>query len=343
MNESVKMIFYKVNKCGFYSNKRGKHLFCTFHDLLKEYKNWVSVAGRNLVETCTYEIDDGQDILRTFCYDIDYDQTNKSFLICTWNEIPSNNGQIPSLPSTATIGQGQVSFTKLPKNNIPGYATYFYAIPEKNILATIIFEGLLNGRTGLVKLMKGYMEKYSKYVVIGNNSDGITKVVGYRENEKSEPLHAEVYFQSYLYENPGEIDLIKNNIKRVNRIHRKAVLDYKVALDLEMWQKLINKLGIQHPVNAVTTQKLKYEMPIDLNAKEFNEIVDLWKIERDEEYSDFGFSFSGESSKIHWLSKSIARADLEVNITRKDREIVNLKSLHQAIISQQSKILGVLK
>jgi hypothetical protein len=81
-----------------------------------------------LDQTCTYEPSELSERIayRTFCYDLTSEEDNESFLLTTWNELPSSQGKIASVNGSAPVGDAEVSLTGIPEGNIPGYATYFW-------------------------------------------------------------------------------------------------------------------------------------------------------------------------------------------------------------------------
>jgi len=128
MKEEADITFYNINKCGYFKYGNDTPEFGNVADTFAELKEWTSNEGMTLGETCTYEIAESEDILRTFCFGLIKNASTGDYLLTTWNETPSTEGNVASVETSKPVGEAEVSLTELPAGSIPGYATYFWII-----------------------------------------------------------------------------------------------------------------------------------------------------------------------------------------------------------------------
>ncbi len=331
MIEKVKIQFYRIAKCGYYRYGRNTPEFGSISAFLDELSSWVRSNNKSLSQTCTYELEDGEDEYRTFCFDLVKNIQTDDFVLILWNETPTNEGRVVAVDGTQAVGNAEVHFTDLPEGSIPGYATYFWFIPEYNVFASIRFDhSLVIGKKSLDRYLKEFIAKFTSFVVTEEKDDGI-EIVGYSNNDE-EVYNLNPHFTSFLYKMPGRIEYIKNNVDSIKKIIRKNELNPQVVLHRNLWQKMLEALRIVPSNNILTTQvKIKYEIPFTPNREEIEEMVAEWKANHESKWDDIGFKFEGDA-KIIWLSHSIAKDEFEINVTRDNDEIVEAESLLNALI-----------
>lgn len=335
MAEQAKLLFYSVRKCGYYRFGSEEPEFGDVDDLLQDLLAWVH-DGKSLGETCTYEVEEG-DILRTFCFDmVTNDQGD--YLLTTWNETPSLQGQVASVSSGRPVGTADVHLTGIPRNAIPGYATYFWFIPEHNLLATIRFQHALNGHRNLNYYLKEFLAKWSSHVVISDDRDVDHSIAGYRYDQNSEIMHLRPAYISSLLRHPGSAQLIVNNRAVIRKIIRKNLLLPHTIRDRTLVRNLLVGLGIQEPQPLQEEIKVKYEFEHTPTAEELESIIVAWGNEHETRWDDVGFQFQGES-EIHWLSHAFTKHETELDVTRENAEIVNAESLLRELSRQRRSLL----
>ncbi len=181
MAEETRITFYRVDRCGYYRYGQPTPEFGVMPDILTVLISWT--RAKPLGNTCPFQGGDDDDVSPVYCFDIVQDQHNGDVLLTTWNSVPSTEGNIASVDPRSQVGAPSVSLTDLPAGAIPGYATYFWMIPEHNLLATLCFSRRLNGHRGLVKLMNEFMAKCTRYVVVNEEDEGY-QVLGYCDSEQ---------------------------------------------------------------------------------------------------------------------------------------------------------------
>jgi hypothetical protein len=79
---------------------------------------------------------------------------------------------------------------------------------------------------------------------------------------------------------------------------------------------------------ATPVARVQYEFPARFEPDEMRSLQAQWDAEsaQMEDWDDVGFVLAGESTP-YWLSKSVARGTLELDVERDNLEVVNSQSL----------------
>ncbi|WP_273270727.1 hypothetical protein, partial [Methylophaga sp.] len=305
--------------------------FGNISGILQDMYLWVHDHNKLLSETCTYEIEDGEDELKAYCFDIVRNNTD-DYLVVLWNETATNDGRVVTVNGNQTVGDADVNFTDIPEGSIPGYASYFWFIPERNIFASIRFHhSLLIGKSALDRYFKEFSAKFTSNVVVEENEEG-AEIIGYTDID-GEVNKLSADFKSFLYRKPGQIEYIQENRDSIRKVIRKNELKPQRIIQREFWQKLLESLGAYNEQQSLSEDvKIKYEVPLCPTEGQLNSIIDEWASSNNEsKWDDVGFLFDGEGNRVRWLSNSIAKGELELDVQRENDEIVESDSLLNAL------------
>ena len=339
--EEAKVTFYKIEKCGLYEYGADVPKLGNVTDFLIQLEAWVKKNDKPLDETCTYAIEESEDVDRTFCYDIIADGRTGDFLLTTWNETPSYEGKVAAVLAKSKVGSAKIEFTKLPKDSIPGYAAYFWFIPSKNVFATIRFQHRLNGKKNLDKYIKEFISKFSDYVVLDESGEADFNVIGYSEKDGDKPINLYSQFKTSIVRKPGQIDYILERKSKIRKITRHNRLSPKSAECQEFWQKALLNLGLKKKRNLNSEVNFSYEFSFAPSEPELKEMIAEWEKNHDSKWDDIGFTLKGEQVP-RWLSKSLARDMIELDVKRVNEEIVDTRSLLDQLAKKRELILGLL-
>lgn len=339
--EEAKITFYEVERCGLYEYSSDEPKLGSLSIFLEQLKSWVQRSGKTLEETCTYAIEESEDVERTFCYDIVKNDKTGDYLLTTWNETPSYEGKVAAVKANSKVGDAKVEFTKLPKDSIPGYATYFWFVPSKSVFATIRFQHRLNGKRNLDKYFREFISKFSNYVVEAEDGDADINIIGYSENDDEDPLNLHAFFRTSILRKPGQIDYIQNNLLKIRKIIRHNKLSPTLAESQELWQKALLGLGLKKAKKLNSDVNFSYEFSYTPSSSELKEMISDWEKNHDSKWDDIGFTFKGEQMP-KWLSNSLARSEFELDVKRLDDEVVEAKSILKQLTLKRSSILALL-
>ncbi|NJM64988.1 MAG: hypothetical protein HC851_04615 [Acaryochloris sp. RU_4_1] len=346
--ENCKITFYNIDRFGYYRRGHDNPEFGDLAEILDDLREWAFQPDMKLGQTCTYEVSDKSERVsyRTFCFDLVRDASSNTYLLTTWNESPSSQGKVASVRGLDPVGNPEVNLTKIPEDYIPGYATYFWFVPNKDTFATLQFQHNFNGRQSLEVYLRSYLATFSKHVASQTiiDSDSIN-ILGYQKTSSHEVCQ-DLYpqFNSKPYQRVGQYDYIRNNSQEIRQVIRKDTLRHSVQQNRELWQRLIQTIGISDhsPPNEEFEHRFKFTVNHTPSAQELDEIIRFWnEKEHDSKWDDIGFKLRGEE-KIHWLSYSLARNDFPLNVRRVNDEIVDARSLLKQLLEHQEKIFSLL-
>ncbi len=340
--EEAKVTFYKIEKCGLYEYGEDEPILGGAAEFLKQLQVWVKKNDKPLGETCTYAIEESEDVDRTFCYDLVSNGSTGDFLLTTWNETPSYEGRVAAVKAKSKVGSAKVEFTELPKDSIPGYATYFWFIPAGNVFATIRFQHRLNGKKSLDKYFKEFISKFSEYTVLSDDGDADFNVVGYSEKDGDDPMNLHPQFRASIVRKPGQIDYILEQKDKIRKVTRHNRLSPKIVECQELWQKALLNLGLKKQRRLDSEVNFSYEFSFTPSEAELKEMISEWEEGHDSKWDDIGFTLKNEQVP-RWLSNSLARDRFELDVKRIDEEIVDSKSLLEQLTDKKDLIIGLLK
>lgn len=336
--DQAKITFYKITECGFYGRGEADPEFGSIQDLLSNLEEWS--AGKQLVETKTYEPSGTAEQMP--CYLLNIQNLNGNWLVTIWNETPSTDGQTASAVGTSNVGNAEIVMNELPEGGIPGFATYFWFIPELYVFASVRFQHLITGQKPMQLYMESYLEEFSPYVVLTEPDDDTDiEIVGYKENDDDESQALYPRFRTCLFKKPGNRQHLFDNAQLIRKIICKSSLKLSRPEDLDDWQRFLANIRLRTAVPNDESVKIRYEVGASLSRDDLVELINDWDQQHERQWDDYGFKIRGDKT-IHWLSHSIARDEFQVEIRRDNAEVVNAHSLLRELNRRQRVITGLL-
>jgi len=205
--------FYKIEQCGFYKYRAKTPVFGSQSKLLMDLANWSN--GAELAHTKTFTPKEGNALP---IYLADIKEHKGTWLVTLWNETHEADEKVPSLMANASVGANNVILNDVKPGSIPGFATYFWFIPDLNVLATVRFARTYTGPNAMQMYMRSFLRYFSSYTVRDDNEvndDGSLKIIGYRDGKNGDVLRLFPRFKASLYAKAGEYDVILNNAERI--------------------------------------------------------------------------------------------------------------------------------
>lgn len=340
INEQATFTFYHVRNAGFYRAGSKEPAFANLGEILADLNGWA--GQKTLKETKTFEADDE----RYPAYLVDAKNVGNDWVILLWNEVPSNGQRMPSLSENTRYGvDPEVIMSPIPEGNIPGFATYFWFIADRNLMATIKLHNKVTAQSTLQKYIQCFLKQSSKHakseVVELEDGTHELRITGYMHDIHNEQEERKIYqprFNTGLLKNPGKHEEIRQKANFISKVERVLELNLASAPDLALWQKLLEKMHVGAPQAQPDTTKVKYIISPNVGLQEVNEMIEQWE-QDPSEINDYGFVFKGEPSKIYWLSNSLSRTSYDLRIERENDEIVNLQSLINDVVAKKDLIL----
>jgi hypothetical protein len=340
--ESVKITFYNVHRCGYYQIGYDTPDFSSLGDVLMQLQSWTNGVALSLTKIA----DPGGNNEEYPVYLLGIERHGDEWAFATWNEVPSHESGVASVKLDSKVGAPQVHINGIEPNSIPGYATYFWAVPNEGLIASIRFKHKSNGQERMRKYLKRFMAIFTSYVVRGEDSEGNITVIGYTNTEDGKPTKAKPYFKTTPFVKPAQRSFLLENHHRIRKVVRKGHVTVTNGIHRSWWQNTIKFLhGSKEAASQTFVDKRFY---VDLEYQpDRDELASMINAEEQEPegagWDDMGFVMSGEPGKIHWLGRNNASGDFNLMIERIDDEAVNLKFLLHVLRQNKSHILKLLE
>ena len=338
--EKARIRIYDISKCGYYAWKGTDPEFGEVGEIMADLSLWSK--GKLLAQTKTYESADFTELFPVYLLDIK--EKNGNWLIKIWNETPASEGNVHSVMGASSVGNPKVVANKIVKGSIPGFATYFWVVPKRNIFASVGFQHLITGQPAFQQYMKSYIELFSKFVVHAQTpaDDADIDVLGYRESSKDQTRKLYPRFQTEMFTKPGDYGFLKENFDKITRAVRKTKLQLNRQDDLKMWQQFLRWTQISVPSHKPADFiNLQYVMSANITKDDLAAIIDEYQNNSDRQWDDYGFKVKGDQS-THWLSHSSARGEFDLDVVKDNDEVFNTDSLLAALDKRKAAILKMM-
>lgn len=333
--EEVKVAFYRITSCGYYPWGGKKAEFGCLNDTLTQLREWTQ--GKKLAHTKTYEPRSGGNELSTYLVDVSRRQD--AWLLTLWNEVHNTDGTVTSINGNAQVGNASVSETEVEDGHIPGHATYFWILPEDDLVVSLRFQHLTTGVPTMSKYLQNFLCNFTSHVVL-EGSDGI-KIIGYQKDQNTKPKNLNPQFRTKIFSKLGSLDYILNFSTAIRKIKKKSTLNLKNQPNKSLWQKLLVDLHLANHSTLQHEVDIQYEMDVlSLSRDEVKEIIVQWSSEATGE-TDYGFVMRGDQ-KVHWLGREVPRDTLELDVVRYNTELVRPEELLIGLANHKQRLLNLL-
>jgi hypothetical protein len=341
MSEEITITFFKIHKCGFY--KGNKKQFGSIEELLPNLKKWAE-SVRYIVNTRLIgneeEGSDSNEYREVFFYD--YCSSKESSLLVLWNRLPDVIGTVPTLSVKKQIGDNiKCEVTDLPKDSIPGTASYFWFIPQNNCFATIARKNKTSNVKGMRLYLQTFLATESSYCNKKKNEDGV-EITSYKNQNGKEVSDVTPYFQASLARRKGQIDFLKTNRLKIKKVIRKQKVTKNFKARLDIGKSLLVSMGVKKPQIGLLDFKTSYEVSYTPTEAELKDIIKEWEDTGVTDYDDTGFILSRDQ-KTHWLSGEISRIKKDWELAYIDDEILNPQKLLKLLESCNNELVAVLE
>lgn len=337
MIEKAKIGFYNISACGYFKRNEDAPAFGGIQPTLAQLAQWSN--GKVLEDTKLFEPQEGSDALP--CYLVDVQGAGDSWVITTWNQTPSHSGKVASIQADSSVGSATVFMNDIKKGSIPGFATYFWVIPSLSKFATVRFQHAAAGQRSFQLYMEAFLQGCSAHVRHGPSSAGGIEILGYSKTPADDPKHYFPRFRTEVYQKPGEHQFLLDHAARIHRIYRKTAIDLGTHEKLAGFQKVLGVLGLRQPQQHSEKVHIRFDADVHLSRDEVKAIIHDWTREHEREWDDYGFDITGQE-KVFWLSRSFARDEFDLNVTRTGEELVEAGSLLEALNENRRRILDIL-
>ena len=334
MPETVKLNLYDVDRCGYYEDLSNEREFCDLNELLTDLNQWIE--GKELQLTKTYGQEDYDNRLPTYCLDLVRDGATGDYLLTTWNQTPTDQGNYASINLSSSVGQYDLDIQEIPDGYVPGYPTYFWFLPQHSKFCTIRFNQPLNGHPNLKLYLKNYLKNYSGWVFDDGGQEE-RNILGYGISEENIDPNLNPIFESRPSIKAGDRAFLINNARYIRKVMRKNRLSYQNRDNINFVNNMFNKIGIRNDrAPEVDYNDIRFEIDREFTVEEVENVYDYWVDnlrENDNHLDDIGFKFVG-NYEDYWLSRIIQKQEFEIDVIRRQEEVVDAESLLSELIAR---------
>ncbi|MDP5211046.1 hypothetical protein [Microbulbifer sp. 2205BS26-8] len=335
----AKVKFFDIKKCGFYLRGSDQTEFSGLHDTLQQLSLWA-VDGREFINTTTYEADPDNDLRNTYFCNWHTNKVTKDSILILWNEVPNDNGVIygmspmerPGSTSMLTTGFGNIPV-------IPGFPSYFWFVPEKNVFATLKFNHSIQGKSNLDRFLNGFLANKSPYRVIDEEGT----VIGYSKNGQPSNHSARIHAKFYaLGRKQEELEAeLLTNLHRIRRIVKRETLQYTVKDDRMALERFFSGLLSNTPT-FTQVRAITHELQFEPTEQQLRQIISNYaEMNTASSIRNAGFVYN--NGKRVMLNGTSVAFTAEINAQQKDNQIMTPQSLLATITSQRQDLLRPLE
>lgn len=340
--EEVNINFYRITRCGYYASRGKSPVFSSIDDVLWQLEKWTSGSDLSLTKIA----DPGGSNHDYPVYLLDIHQSGGDWVFATWNEVPSHETGVASVKLNSKVGTPEVHINGIEPNSIPGYATYFWVIPNMDLMATIRFTHLTNGQRQMQNYLGRFMSSYTEYAIPGLSAEGQPAIVGYTDLADKTPKNVRPYFKTAAYTKAGPREFILENQAKIRKVVRRGHVTTQNIVDRAFWQKAIRYVrGSEQAANSAFVKQATYvEIEYQPSHEELALMIDAEVDDLDATgWDDLGFVMHGEASKTYWVGRAGASGNFQLNVKRLDEEAIDLASLLTALNQNRPNILKLLE
>lgn len=336
--EEVKISFFKIHRCGFYAHGANQASFSSVDDVLTQLQQWTD--GEELSLTRIHDPNGREDENPVYLFGIKKHGPN--WVFATWNEIPSHESGVPSVSMNAKVGETVVHMNDIEEDSIPGYATYYWAIPGRDVIATIRFPGGRSGQLAMSNYLNRFMSSYMSYTLVEQRG-GEEVIVGYTDRNDGVAKKVRPMFKTFAFQKPNRSQFLIQNVANIRRVVRRGHVTTTNVVDRNFWQNAVRFLRSTRQTANVVKQRVYVELDYRPTLQELQEMIAAEENDLAATgWDDMGFIIEGDPT-THWLGKEHASGDFTFNIERINEEAVDLDSLLQALQDNQANILRLLE
>ncbi len=334
MTTTLKVTAFEISRCGYYLPRKKMPEFCSLAQCLADLQQWTS--GKNLEDTLTFAVD-GEDVPETYCFEMQKANASGNYLLTTWNRVPMVEGGVPAANGSAKVGNVDVALAHVANGNIPGYPTYFYFIPSKRIVFAMRSSWQShNGHQGLIRMIRGFLETASPYVVTNPvGTDGEVEILGFREkNDTGSPRELVPHYESALRRLAGRVEYLKSHHSMIRKIVFRNTLDISVATEKSFMFSMLQGIGLTNYTSRSQMISFGYEMQLTPTLSELDALIEKYSSDT-ENKEQIGFRLSKNSSEIVWLNHSYAKDNIDVNVSSDEQGVISGRELLNELENNQ--------
>lgn len=328
--------FFSIEQFGYYIRGGQNAGFGGTNESLEALSSWAR-DGREVFNTTTYEEDHSKDVYQTFFVDWSRDERSGDSVLVLWNETHNDDGKVYGIEPNRVPGRVEMLEGGFGAGvAIPGFPSYFWFIPDRNVYATIVFKHSGQGKSNLERYISGFIRNHSPFAVLDDESS----IIGYSSNGQKTEQSNNTYskFHSKGLKNPDVQNELFANIEGINRFLRKETLTYSVAENRNIIERMMSRvLGEDGFNQAVAT----FHQEISFHPTE-SQILNALQCANSDGLEGGQIGFGLKDGRKIWIDGVTVSLEEDLNISRSENEIVDARLLLNYMLHQRIRLLRYL-
>jgi hypothetical protein len=331
----AKIKYFDIKKCGYYLRGSDRSEFSGLNDTLLKLSEWAR-DGRDFENTKTYESDPDNDLRNTYFCNWHQNQVNGDSVLVLWNEVPNDNGVVYGMnPMDRPGGTSMLKTGFGTTRAIPGFPSYFWFIPEKNVFATIRFNHSVQGKNNLDHFLNGFLANKSPYRVVNETGTVIGFSANGQQTDRSAKTHSKFHAIGRKQEEL-EAELL-TNLHKIRRIVKRETLQYTVEDDRRVVERVFSGLLGNTPA-FTQARTITHELQFEPTERQLRQIINNYaELNSTSSIRNAGFVYN-DGRKV-MLSGTSVSFSVQIATQREENQILTPQSLLTAITSQRPDLL----
>lgn len=323
----VNIKFFDVSLFGFFIGD--EKYFGDIRSVLRELNNWGKSSMRTIINTNTGVSDNGNKNI--YFYDWDEDPETGDSVLVLWCEHDHKNDKIYGIDQMAKPGESvKIREKYLDQNLIHGIPTYFWIIPNVNVVAVVKNTTSGERKIDFETYLVNYMSNFSKYRV----SDLCGKIIGFSENATdsidARKLRPRVKLR-YKKDLDVESEIIKNQPK-IRKIVKRETFSNKFDDQRGFVEKAFSRI-LKNTPSFTKDVEIEHEIHYNPSVEEIYEIIQR---SHEEEMCNFGFVYGKEKVMLNDFK---LRRDTMLELNFVDGNIPKASDILSEILKKRDQLL----
>lgn len=336
--------YYLVDKCGFYKRGESSSDFGGLLELIEDFEDWTS-KSKSIGDTKTFSSESLGEIRNVYFMDASKSKISNDRVIVLWNETLNVSGNVFGISTSKEIGNKTILKTGFDDENaIPGIPSYFWMIPDENLIVSLKFAHSTQGKIPFENYFHGFLANFSSNRVF--NSDN--EIIGYSRDGSGSP-HASRYcprFHMKRAPNDTEKNELMSRSAEITQILKKEKLFYSVEDHRGRLEEFFN--GILEGFTATVAKSkddgfriINHRVQFQPSAKQVESIIDQHRDRPvDSHVINVGFVVAGRN---RWLDKMHFSQSVDLEVDIKDKEIVDPDAIIKSLDSRRESLISAYK
>lgn len=333
----MRLQVYELSRCGIYELRQNKApLFGAFTEWWSDFEAWVNDGTRPFAGTATFEAEEVP--RRVYCAATASDG-NGAYGVTLWNESEINDEGLPSISADDPLKSLDIDLHKVGRNQIPGWPTYLWFVPDKSAVAVLMPNNRRGSRTNGLRHARDYFREYlrcfSKYadpqLVTPVGPEEHYKIDAYTDpttGTSRKPQEILIRFETRQHIQDAQLDKLVRDYEQIYKIIRAGKMTIDGGDQRTGLGKAMDILSPGPPSEANNSKTKHFRWETEWSPQAPDDVqheIDSWR-EWNESYCmdnyRVGVRKARDSSNVHYFDQVLSKQKIETGSSAIESETV---------------------